>query len=215
MAKRLPHCHDAGGIEAIGRLVEEEERWIVEERACNAEALLHPERVPRDLVARTFAQADDLEDFVDAPNLRGGAAGREGSQVVSTGQVWIERGRLHERTDVEESMPIATRERPTEQLDRAPVGMDQPCQNPHGRGLARPVRAEEAVHDARRDSQVETVERESRPVALPESARREREIRARHRVWRPEARCRVGTGLTIKISSLQGRLRPLRHESVH
>ena len=64
-------------------------------------------------------------------------------------QVRVERRRSRSGADLEQEPPVAPRRRLAEQLDRAAVGVDQPRQEAHRRGLAGAVRPEEAVDDAR------------------------------------------------------------------
>ena len=92
VAQRLAHGDDTGRIEAIRWLVEEEELGIAQQRACDPEPLLHPERVARHLVRRAVAKADDLEHFVNSPAWSAWAGGRERPEVLLAGEVRIERG---------------------------------------------------------------------------------------------------------------------------
>ena len=50
VAEGLAHGHDAGRIEPVGRLVEQEQARIAQQGGRDAQALLHPERVALDLV---------------------------------------------------------------------------------------------------------------------------------------------------------------------
>ena len=56
--EQLPHPHDAFGVEAVDRLVEEERLRLAEQRAGDAEALRHAEREPADALAGDVAEAD-------------------------------------------------------------------------------------------------------------------------------------------------------------
>ena len=166
MAERLAHRHDAGRIEPVGRLVEEEQARVAQEGGGDPEPLLHPERIRLDLVPRPIAEPDELEQLLD-PALRGRrSGGGERPQVLAAGQVRVEGRRLDERPDLEQPVPVAPAERPAEDLDRTRVGMDQAGEQPHRRRLAGAVRAEEAVHDAGRHGQVQPGEGGPRPVPL-------------------------------------------------
>jgi hypothetical protein len=74
--------------------------------------------------------------------------------------------------------PRALRERvAAEQPHRARVRADEPEQDPHRRGLAGAVRAEEPVHVAGADGEVDAIYRQHIAVALHESARDDRRRR--------------------------------------
>jgi hypothetical protein len=60
-AERVPKRRDARRIEPSARLIEQEQPRIVEQGAGDAEALLHAQRVARDLVAGPVSQPDQLE----------------------------------------------------------------------------------------------------------------------------------------------------------
>ena len=79
LPERLAHRDDPGRVEAVRRLVEEEEPRVAEERGGDPEPLLHPERVGLDLVAGPIAQPDELEQLLDPRLLgvRAPAAARE------------------------------------------------------------------------------------------------------------------------------------------
>ena len=63
-AQQVSHPADAGRVEAIGRLVEDEDLRVTEERVCEPEALPHAQRVvPQPPVGLGFAEADNVEDL--------------------------------------------------------------------------------------------------------------------------------------------------------
>ena len=78
--------------------------------------------------------------------------------------------------DIEQAAPIPTPEGPPEQLDPTGVRVDQTGEEAHRRGLPSAVRPKEPVDDARRNREVQPVEGSARPVALRESAGRERVV---------------------------------------
>src|SRR5205085_5653124 len=84
----------ARGVEAVGRLVEDHERRVAEQRGRDPEALLHPERVGAVLRASARAEADALEERIDARPRGAPADERECGEVVATAEVRIERRRL-------------------------------------------------------------------------------------------------------------------------
>src|SRR5438874_5689779 len=67
-------------------------------------------------------------------------------------------------------MPVGATERTAEDLDAAGVGMDQPCEQTHGRRLASAVRSQKAIDNAVRHGQVEPSKGRSRAVAFAKVA---------------------------------------------
>ena len=62
----LAHGHDPRRVEPVGRLVEQEEPGVAEQRRGDAQSLLHAERVAGDLVGRPLAEAHQLEELLDS-----------------------------------------------------------------------------------------------------------------------------------------------------
>ena len=62
----LPERGAALDVEAGGRLVEEEDPRLVDERQRQVEPPLHPARVAADFAVRGFGEADALEQFAAA-----------------------------------------------------------------------------------------------------------------------------------------------------
>jgi hypothetical protein len=67
---------------------------------------------------------------------------------------------LHQRPHLRQDSIAARRHSDAEQLVAAAGGLHQAQKHPDGRGLARPVRAEEAVDGAGRDGQLDVVDGE-------------------------------------------------------
>ena len=66
-AQQVAHPADAGRVEAVGRLVEDEDLGVAEERVGDAEALAHAEGVVADPAVRLLlGEADELDHLVDA-----------------------------------------------------------------------------------------------------------------------------------------------------
>jgi hypothetical protein len=61
-----PHGTHAGGVEAVGGLVEHDHLRILEQRGGDAQTLLHAERVGREPVAATVGEVDQGERGIDA-----------------------------------------------------------------------------------------------------------------------------------------------------
>ena len=66
-AEQVAHPADAGGVEAVGRLVEDQHLGVAEEGGRDAEPLAHAERVVADPAAGLLVgEADHVEHLVDA-----------------------------------------------------------------------------------------------------------------------------------------------------
>ena len=92
VAEGVAHGHDPGRVEPVGRLVEEEQPGVIEQRSGDPQSLFHPERVVRHLVAAALPQPNQLEDFLDPVLWRGRAARGQGAQIGSPRQVRVEGG---------------------------------------------------------------------------------------------------------------------------
>src|SRR5439155_7558900 len=114
--------------------------------------------------------------------------------------------RLDEGADLEQPPTVSASERPAEQLDAARVGMDEPREDAHRRRLAGTVGAQEAVHDARRDREIQAVERDHLAVALDEPAGRERQAILGGGRHAPASGC--GALRITRVSSLDARAGP-------
>src|SRR4051812_42819370 len=64
-AQQLADLDDAGGVEPVGRFVQDEQGRVLQEGGGQAEPLAHAERVGLDAVAGPFEQADTSEDLLD------------------------------------------------------------------------------------------------------------------------------------------------------
>ena len=65
-ADQAAHLAHALRVEAVGRLVEDQQLGVAEQRGGDAEALLHAERVAAVAVVAALAEADDVEQRRDA-----------------------------------------------------------------------------------------------------------------------------------------------------
>ena len=74
-AQELPQPVDALGVEAVGRLVEDQHLGVAEQGAGQAEALAHPEREALDPAVAGVAEADLVEHLVDAGEGKPGGGG--------------------------------------------------------------------------------------------------------------------------------------------
>ena len=142
-ADHLAELEDPGRVEAVGRLVEDQQLGVGEQAARDAEALAHALRVARDLLVGAVGEADARERAVD-PRERLGAAHRgDDAQVLAPGQVRVEVRLLDDRADARERLaraaagpagraaPSCRRRRASA---RAACGSSSSCRRRCGRG---------------------------------------------------------------------------------
>ena len=75
------HLADAGRVEPVGRLVEDAQLGVGQQRRGDAEALLHPERVGAHEVVGAVGEPDGLEHLGD-PRARQAAEPRQHLEVA-------------------------------------------------------------------------------------------------------------------------------------
>jgi hypothetical protein len=142
--------HHAGRVEAVRRLVEQEQGRIAQQGSRDPEALLHAERVGRDLVAGAITEARQVEELLD-PSRRSRSSGRcQLPEVLTAGEEWIEGWRLDEGADIEQPAAVATPEGPAEKLDAPGIRVDEASEQAHRCRLAGTIGAEEPIHRAGR-----------------------------------------------------------------
>jgi len=149
-------------VEPVGRLVEDQQSRILQQRRRDTQPLLHAERVRRVPVLATIGEIDHREYFADPQRIRSAVAGQH-LQIVRTGQIRVEAGRFDQRADA-----VEVTGRPAEQPHAARRRPDQPQQHPQRRRLAGAVRAEETVDLARQHGQVHPVDGEMFAVPFRE-----------------------------------------------
>ena len=100
--EQVPDLDDAGRIEAVGRLVQDQRRRVGEEREGDAQALAHPGRVALRRPAPGGAEVHEVERLRD-PRIgarpRPSPGGRRDPQVLDPREVRVEDGRRHHRAD--------------------------------------------------------------------------------------------------------------------
>jgi hypothetical protein len=160
------HVADAGGVEAVGRLVEHQQPRVAQQARRDAEALAHPVGVAADLVTGAAGQVDDLQRLVDP--VRAGAAVEHGEplEIPAPGQVGIEARALDEPGDALQRARPRLLPGPAEDPQRPGVRPDQAEQHPQQRGLARAVGPEDAVHLALADLQADRIDGDQIAEAL-------------------------------------------------
>ena len=125
-AHEYAHVAHARRVQAGGRLVEDEQGGVADQRSGNAKPLAHAVRVAADLVALPVGQLHGIERRVD-PAL-GAAAVERGDEleVAAAGEVGVEARRLHESGHPgQRPRPLDQRVAP-EQLGDAGVRADEP-----------------------------------------------------------------------------------------
>ena len=138
----LAELDDAGRVEPVHRLVEDEQLGVAQEAAGDAEPLAHAERVRAHAVVGAAGQPDALERPVDAP-VRGAVARRRVHlEVLAAGEVGMEARLLDDGADTRErGRPAAGRSWPSRRM-RPLVGRARPrrsrmsvvCRRRCGRG---------------------------------------------------------------------------------
>jgi hypothetical protein len=141
-------------VEAVRRLVQNEQIARAQQRRGNAEALPHAERVVAVPLARGRGKPDAVER-VDDPAARcpcrdTSVGGVEPGQVGVPRQVRVERRTFDQRANPGQHPRRVLDELLTEQSVRAGRWEDQPEQHTDRGGLPRAVRTQEAVDRAGR-----------------------------------------------------------------
>ena len=157
-----PEVLSALGVEAGGWLVQEEDWRARDQRGRQVEAATHAARVGLEHPVAGVGQAEGLQELVGPPGR--GAAAQVGEppdhvDVLVPGQVLVDRGVLAGQTDEAAYHVGLLRDVVPEHGATARVGLEDGGEDPHGRGLARPVRAEQAEHGPGLDAERDTVER--------------------------------------------------------
>ena len=93
VAQEAAQPADALGVEAVGRLVEDEDARVAEQRGGQAEPLAHAHASSRRPAGVPRRDADELEHLVDA-RVRHARGGGQDAQVVAAGAARVEVRRL-------------------------------------------------------------------------------------------------------------------------
>jgi hypothetical protein len=158
------------------RLVEEEHRRFVDQRPGNRQAPLHPARQRLDLVVGAFGQLRELEQLVGpAVDLRPlePEVATVDHEVLADGQLGVKGVLL--RHDAEAGADVGPVGRGVHPHHPEVTRADRrdTADHPHRRGLAGPVRAEEAERFARGDVEVDVVDGDELAEALRQAAGRD------------------------------------------
>ena len=163
--EQVAHPPDAGGVEAVGRLVEDEDPGVSQQGVRDAEPLTHPEGVVADPApGLRRGQADQLQHLVDP-------AAREPHHLLAQAQDLPTRTPGVLRRGVEEHADLQPRvgqvgEAATGHVRIATGRWGEPGDDPQGGGLPGPVGAEEAGDAAGRGGEADVVDGGEAAVGL-------------------------------------------------
>ncbi len=169
-ADHLAKLKDAGGVETVGRLIEDQQLGVGEQAARNPQPLAHPLRVARDLLGGALGQPDAFDRAINAAEgLRPADRGQQ-PKVLATAEVVVEMRLLDDRADPRERVGAVLGNRETAQAHGARVRAGQAEQHPDRRRLAGAVVSEKAIGAAARDAQGHAVDGDPLAEALGELA---------------------------------------------
>ena len=147
VAQQPAHPRDALGIEAVGRLVEDQHARLAEQRLGDPEPLAHAERVGADaLLGGGLREPDVLHQLVDAPPLDPEHLGAQGERLAAAA-AGVLGGGVQQDADLAARVGQAAVAR-AEHRGVAGVGVREPADHAQRGGLAGAVGAEEAGHGA-------------------------------------------------------------------
>ena len=158
----------AFGVEAVGRLVEDQRVGIAEQHAGEPEALAHAERVAAHLAPGDRCHADDVEHGVDT-RVGDAVARRHPAQVVAPGTGGMDVAGVEQGTDLEHR-PVEVAVLLAVEAGRAALEAVEAEHAPHRRALSRPVGAEKAGHPPGVDVEAEVVDGDGAAEALGDLA---------------------------------------------
>jgi hypothetical protein len=159
--QEAPDIPDPRRIQAVGRLVEHQQLRILQQRRCQPQALLHPQRVRRQAIVGPIGKAHTLQRLVNR-RFRDSFGTRQQAEVPPPRETEKQGLGLDHRPHpalhpIELALGVHT-ENPAAAGGR--TGQPQEVAN-RGR-LARAVGTEEAEHSSRRHTQVQPVDRHRR-----------------------------------------------------
>ena len=148
LPQQAAHPVDAGRVEAVGRLVEDQDARVAEQRVGDAESLAHAEGVVPEPAPRLGRrQRDQLEHLVDPRPRQAHGLGADREDLAAGAAVVLRRG-VEEHADQQTRVrDVAVAVPPDRDAPRA--GRREADHDAHRGGLARAVRPEEAGDPAR------------------------------------------------------------------
>ena len=164
-----PDLVAAARIQARGRLVEEQHPWAGQQARGDVEPAAHAAGVgPGGPVGR-LSQVEPLEQLAGAAAcvLAGHVEQTaEHLQVLAPGQELVDRRELPRQADQVADSASLAHDVVAQDLRAPRIGRQQRGQNANQRGLARPVRAQQAKHHPRWDLEPGAIQRHGLPEAL-------------------------------------------------
>ncbi len=173
---------DALGVQAVDRLIEQQHRWVAEQRGGDPQALCHAQREAARPLAGDAAQPDQLQHLVD-PASADPIAERQAQQMVVGAAPTVERLGLQQSPDLKQRMAVGGI-RATVDPHRSRGWRVQTKNQAHRRRLPGPVGAEESGHLTRRHDERQIVDGQGGAVALAEAG-------CLDHPWTPMLDCRV------------------------
>ena len=164
--QQLADLADARRVEAVDRLVEHEQRGILQERTGQTKALAHTERVLADLLVRTLQQTDRVQARLDSAGSDP-VDGAEQLQVLACGHRREHRRRLHDGADAGQHGRQLLGRGTSEHGHPPSRGGDEAEQAPDRRRLARAIGAEEPEHATLRHGKVQPLDGDVRRPPPP------------------------------------------------
>ena len=149
------------GIESDGRLVEQHDLGLVDQRPRDQQPALHPSRQRLRAIVRALLEAGDRQRSIDRGRPLPGrhpVQAREHLEHVAHAQVDVEVALLRADAHPRPRELRFGRQTMPEHLDRAAVGHGLAGEDPHRRRLAGAVGPEQAVAEPRRHLEVESVD---------------------------------------------------------
>jgi hypothetical protein len=162
---------DAAGVEAVHRLVQDDQFRVGQQAAGDAEPLPHPLRVGADPVVTAIRQPDPLKGGLEMPPGQRPADGRDHTEVLAAGEVVVEARFLDDGADAGQDVRASRGEGLAGDADRAAVGPGEAGQHAYDGRLARPVVAEEPERAAGRHAQAQVHDGRAAAEALGQAAR--------------------------------------------
>jgi len=156
------HLAGALRVEAVGRLVEDEQLTWLQQRRRDAQPLPHAQRIVPEPFAGGRAEADPIQRAGDplraGRRVRGAVRGVQSAQVVPARQVRVKRRTLDQCAHPGQHALGVLRD-PAAEQGAGPRGRAHEAeQHADRRRLARAIRPEEPVHRAVRDGERDVID---------------------------------------------------------
>ena len=133
----MAHPKDALGIEAVDRLIEDQDFRVTEQRRSDTEALPHTERERARPAMRRLGQTNHLEHLVDTSSRQRIRVGKP-DEVVARAATGMHRARVQQRADLVQRKSKAAVAAPADRHVARGRGI-QADDHPHRRRLSAPV----------------------------------------------------------------------------